>query len=183
MRNPTHTIDGDWFPRPLPRGVTVGERSHLASSYSCLHWSESAENRLAIGDDTGIYHPSFFELGPCAQVSIGSFSTMVGVIIRAEREVSIGNYVLIAHEVVITDCEHARRASVQRAATRLPPGNCEPRPVRIGNDVWIGMRAVILAGVTIGDGAIIGAGAVVSQHVPAHCIASGNPARIVRRSA
>jgi acetyltransferase-like isoleucine patch superfamily enzyme len=55
--------------------------------------------------------------------------------------------------------------------------------VRIGNDVWIGMRAVILAGVTIGDGAIVGAGAVVSQDVPAHCVASGNPACIVRGNA
>jgi acetyltransferase-like isoleucine patch superfamily enzyme len=115
-------------------------------------------------------------------VKIGSFCTLVGAIMRAEREISIGNYVFIAHEVVISDCEHAGRASVQARASRLPPGNCEPRPVCIGNDVWIGMRSIILAGVTIGDGAIVGAGAVVSDNVPAHCIASGNPARVVRRN-
>jgi acetyltransferase-like isoleucine patch superfamily enzyme len=180
MHKATHAIAGDWFPRELPTGFSVGERSFVVSSYTCLHWAEGDENGLSIGDDTGVYHGSFFELGPRAHVRIGSFCTLVGVIIRAEREISIGDYVFIAHEVVISDCEHAGRASVNRPATRLPPGNCEPRPVRIGNDVWIGMRSVILAGVTIGDGAIVGAGAVVSEDVPAHCIAFGNPARIAR---
>ncbi len=53
-------------------------------------------------------------------------------------------------------------------------------PVHIGNDVWIGGRAIILSGVTIGDGAVIGAGAVVARDVPAYGIAAGNPARVVR---
>lgn len=53
--------------------------------------------------------------------------------------------------------------------------------IRIGNDVWIGREAVILPGVTIGDGAIIGARAVVSRDVPAYSVVTGNPARIVKR--
>ena len=51
----------------------------------------------------------------------------------------------------------------------------------IGNDVWIGLRVTILPGVTIGDGAIIGAHAVVSRDVRPYAIAAGNPAREVRR--
>ena len=50
----------------------------------------------------------------------------------------------------------------------------------VGNDVWIGMKSVILPGVTIGDGAIVGAKAVVSQNVPAYAIVAGNPARVVK---
>lgn len=50
----------------------------------------------------------------------------------------------------------------------------------VGNDVWIGMRATVLPGVVIGDGAIIAAGAVVSRDVPPYAIVAGNPARIVR---
>lgn len=53
-------------------------------------------------------------------------------------------------------------------------------PIRIGNDVWIGARAMILSGVTIGDGAIIGAGAVVAKDVPPYAIVIGNPGRVVR---
>lgn len=51
----------------------------------------------------------------------------------------------------------------------------------VGNDVWIGREAKILPGVTIGDGAIIGAYAVVAKDVPAYCVAVGNPARVVKK--
>lgn len=51
----------------------------------------------------------------------------------------------------------------------------------IGNDVWIGQNATILPGVHIGDGAIIGAGSLVTRHVPPYTIAAGNPAREIRR--
>ncbi|KKJ78523.1 hypothetical protein WH95_03460 [Kiloniella litopenaei] len=50
----------------------------------------------------------------------------------------------------------------------------------IGNDVWIGARALILSGVTIGDGAIVGAGAVVSKDVPAYAIVVGNPSKVIK---
>ena len=54
-------------------------------------------------------------------------------------------------------------------------------PVKVGNDVWIGEYAVILAHVTeIGDGAVIGAGAIVNKNVPPYAVVVGNPARIVR---
>lgn len=51
----------------------------------------------------------------------------------------------------------------------------------IGNDVWIGREAKILPGVKVGDGAIIGAYAVVAKDVPAYCVAVGNPARVVKK--
>ncbi|HAK64112.1 MAG TPA: chloramphenicol acetyltransferase [Alphaproteobacteria bacterium] len=53
-------------------------------------------------------------------------------------------------------------------------------PVRIGNDVWIGARAIILSGVTIGDGAVIGAGSVVARDAPPYAIMAGNPAQVAR---
>lgn len=54
------------------------------------------------------------------------------------------------------------------------------KEIRIGKNVWIGARANILPGVTIGDGAVIGTGAVVTKDIPAHAIAVGNPARVIR---
>jgi acetyltransferase-like isoleucine patch superfamily enzyme len=53
-------------------------------------------------------------------------------------------------------------------------------PIRVGNDVYIGMRAIVLPGVTIGDRCIIGAGAVVSRSVPPNSVAAGIPARVIR---
>ena len=53
-------------------------------------------------------------------------------------------------------------------------------PVKIGNDVWIGFRATILSGVTIGDGAVIGAGSIVTRDVPAYSIVCGGPAKVTK---
>ncbi len=53
-------------------------------------------------------------------------------------------------------------------------------PVLIGNDVWIGMNAVIMDGITIGDGAVVGAGAIVTKDVPPYAIVAGIPARVIR---
>ena len=55
-----------------------------------------------------------------------------------------------------------------------------PQPAVIGNDVWIGSNSTILGGVRIGDGAVIGAGAVVTKDVPPYSIVAGNPARVVK---
>ena len=54
------------------------------------------------------------------------------------------------------------------------------KPVTIGNDVWIGMNAVLMDGITIGDGAVIGAGAIVTHDVPPYAVAMGVPARVTR---
>jgi acetyltransferase-like isoleucine patch superfamily enzyme len=53
-------------------------------------------------------------------------------------------------------------------------------PIRIGNDVWVGTRSIILSGVTLGDGCVIGAGAVVTKSVRPYAIVGGNPARLIR---
>ena len=57
----------------------------------------------------------------------------------------------------------------------------KPLPVKIGDDVWIGRRVIILPGVTIGDGCIIGAGAVITKDIPPYSVVVGVPAKVVRR--
>jgi acetyltransferase-like isoleucine patch superfamily enzyme len=65
-------------------------------------------------------------------------------------------------------------------AKRNAPDAVEKEPTVIGNDVFVGVGAIILGGVTVGDGAVIGAGAVVSKSVPPYAVVVGNPAQIVR---
>lgn len=86
--------------------------------------------------------------------------------------ITIGDNCLIGHNVVIATLNHDR--SVEKR------GDCIPSPVIIGNQVWIGANATILPGVTIGDRAIVAAGAVVTRDVPAYATVGGVPARILK---
>lgn len=102
--------------------------------------------------------------------------------------INIGNRVLISHAVNIFDnATHPIRASKrheqfkQIIATGHPQKiDLQERPVVIGADAWIGCMSVILPGITIGEGAIVGAGSVVTKDVPPYTIVAGNPARIIR---
>lgn len=76
-----------------------------------------------------------------------------------------------------------RRKALARSAMTLErrlESAGEARPVRIGRNVWIGFEAVILPGVTVGEGAVIGARSVVAENVPPFTIVAGNPGRVVR---
>lgn len=95
--------------------------------------------------------------------------------IHAAERVTIGSGTLIAWDVVILD--HDYHAVV--GADGIAGG---PAPVTIGANVWIGCRAIVLKGVTIGDGAVVAAGAVVTGDVPAGALVAGNPARVLRES-
>ena len=59
-------------------------------------------------------------------------------------------------------------------------GSMMPKPVKIGNKVWVGAHATILAGVTIGDNAVVAAGAVVTKNVPPNTVVAGVPARVIK---
>lgn len=102
----------------------------------------------------------------------------------------IGGFTSIANGVVLGGARHpmewvgmspvfyAGRDSVKAkfAEHKLMP----PAAVKIGHDVWIGRSAIVLAGVTVGDGAVVGAGSVVTKDVPPYAIVAGNPARLIR---
>lgn len=88
----------------------------------------------------------------------------------------IGNNVMMGPDVVILTHSH----NIDRVDVPMGQQGSWVRKVTIGNDVWIGMRSIIMPGITIGDGAIIGAGAVVTKDVPDYAVVGGVPARIIR---
>jgi len=96
------------------------------------------------------------------------------------NNITIGNGVLTGRWVTITDNGHGR--SCEMKSLIRPQKRCiySKGSVRIGDNVWIGDKATILPGVTIGDGCIIGANSVVTKDVPAYCVAGGNPAEIIK---
>lgn len=84
--------------------------------------------------------------------------------------------------MTITDNSHGE---TDYSSLNLPPGKrpiTSKGPVVIGNNVWIGDKATILPGVTIGDGSVIAANAVVTKDVPAFSVVAGNPAHVIRKN-
>jgi acetyltransferase-like isoleucine patch superfamily enzyme len=110
-------------------------------------------------------------------VSIGA-KTVLGqeCTISAYQHVSIGRECVIADRVMLIDFDHGM-VEVDRPIRHQ---GIYKRDVRVGNNVWIGYAASVLRGVTIGDNAVIGTGAVVTKDVPPNAIVGGVPARIIR---
>jgi acetyltransferase-like isoleucine patch superfamily enzyme len=86
--------------------------------------------------------------------------------------ITIGDDVLIGHNVVIATLNHSFDPERR--------GDLEPCPVKIGNKVWIGANATILPGVTVGEGAIVAAGAVVTKDVASLTVVGGVPAKVIK---
>lgn len=172
------TLEHDWFSRPVPENVSIGSDSWLYSSFSFLHYESRRPAGVRVGSNSGVYMGTFFDLGPEGEVEIGDFCTLVGPIISTNGRVVIGDYSFIAHEVVISDEQVAVPFGSRRSADDSPPPSAHP-VVSIGENVWIGTRAIVLAGADIGDGAVVGAASVVDGPVAPFAIVAGDPARQV----
>jgi acetyltransferase-like isoleucine patch superfamily enzyme len=169
-------LSHDWFPRQLPANVAIGPRSHLYSSFAFIHCHSHRPYAVRIGHDSGLYIGTYFDLGPRGQVEIGNYCTVVGAVIRTDRRVVVDDYAFVSHEVVIADTF----AAVSPRADIVIDEPGEPTiSVIVRRNAWVGTRAVLLGGADIGEGAIVGAAAVVDFAVPPYAIVAGNPARVV----
>lgn len=125
-----------------------------------------------VGEGVVVRPPFHCDYGYNIHLGAGVFMNFNCVILDVV-EVHIGDGTQIGPGVQILAADHPRDA--QARATGAEFG----RPVRIGRDVWIGGGAILLPGVTVGDGALIGAGSVVTRDVPAGATVVGNPARVL----
>ena len=129
------------------------------------------------GKNVNVERMAFFGSGK--NIELGSNS---GIGIRAqifgteEGEIIIGDNVMMAPDVVILAAEH-NHSDVN---TPMIQQGMYFSKVVIEDDVWIGIRSIILSGVTIGKGAIVGAGAVVTKDVPPYSIVVGVPAKVIK---
>jgi acetyltransferase-like isoleucine patch superfamily enzyme len=136
--------------------LVIGNQVTIDGKCSFMFAARFAENpTLAIGDNTGIGHACSFTVG---------------------ESIVIGRDCRIAGGVAMFDSPgHPLDPAKRRAG--LPANPDDVRPIRIGDNVWIGTGAVIFPGVTIGENSVVSAGAVVLNDVPANLLVAGNPAR------
>lgn len=150
--------------------LTVGDNSIL----DCKVLFESEKGEVSIGNNcyigsSSIICRSKIEFGNNVMIAMGSvfYDHDSHSINYKERENDI-NQQLIDHRNGKFFIENKSWTDVNSS------------PIRIGNNAWIGINCIILKGVTIGEGAIVGAGSVVTRDIPAWCIAAGNPAKVIK---
>lgn len=124
-----------------------------------------------VDESFAMFPPFYTDFGRNISVGKNVFIN-AGCNFQDQGGITVGDGALLGHRVILATLNHdfspARRGTVH------------PAPIVIGKKVWIGSGAIILQGVTIGDNAVIAAGAVVTKDVPANGIAAGIPARLVR---
>src|SRR5664279_835684 len=122
-----------------------------------------------IGDDTLVQSPFRCDYGYNIRIGRRSFINYGGILLDV-APISIGDEVLIATNVQILTATHPLDAPRRRAWWEFA------KPISIAGGVWIGSGAIILPGVSVGENAIVGAGAVVTKDVAANTVVVGNPA-------
>lgn len=150
-----------------PENITLGENFSGGDNISLWTW--------------GIYNENARD--QCPNLTIGDNVTITSnCVITCANKIVIGDGTLLGRGTFITDNSHGKNVDV--AELKIAPGNrtlYSKGSVIIGKNVWTGTNVCIMPGVTIGDGAIIGANSVVTHDVPAACIAAGAPAKIVKK--
>lgn len=118
-------------------------------------------------------------LAPDSIIKIGKDCGMSGAVICAKRSVQIGDRVQLGSGAMICDTDfHSMDFELRGGADDL--AQAAAKPVVIGDDCFIGARAIILKGVTVGPRSIVGAGSVVTKDVPPGAIVAGNPATVIK---
>jgi len=150
-------------PSAIKANITIGKNSHIAGNLTV--WANAG--KIEIGDSTFIGE---------------------GSRVFSAKHIRIGDRVQIAHGCNIFDNNIHSLNSVERHkeyVQNVTGGlvklfSLKEKDVVIENDAWLGASVIVLKGVTIGKGAIVGAGSVVTKDIPDHTIAVGNPARVIR---
>lgn len=147
------------------RHISIGDFTHLGNGCVLAAWEHTA--------DGGTHTP---EIRIGANCSIGEYNN-----ITATNQIAIGDNLLTGRWVTITDNSHGATDTESLQMAPLMRPIVSKGSVIIGKNVWIGDKATILPGVTIGDGVVIGANSVVTKDVPAYSVVAGNPARVVKQ--
>ena len=160
----------DWRLYGLPLISVKGRGSSIVIGRQWVACSDPKHNALGVSQRVILK-----TVGHGAMIVIGDDVGMSGCTITAGTSVTIGNHVLLGSGCLITDSDlHPVDPEERRAGY-----GGTSRPIVIEDDVFIGARAIILKGVTIGKGSVVGAGAVVAKSVPPYSVVVGNPANVV----
>jgi acetyltransferase-like isoleucine patch superfamily enzyme len=190
MNEPLRRLEHDWYPGVIPANVALGPDVYVDTSYAFGAFHSRREAGLAVGAAAGIYDRTNFFVGPAGQVVVGPYTCLNATTVVCNDRVVIGAHCFLAWGVVLTDSWPgpgvplaARRAALRAAAAdprRHFPRVSTPRPIVLGDNVWVGFDSVILPGVSLGQGCVVGCKTVVAADIPPYAVVVGTPPRVVR---
>lgn len=178
----TGYVDGE-----LPVNVQLGENTLITGPSAFKRFHSRLASGLVVGSNSTLDGVQF-AAGEEGTISVGSYCYLTHVVLLAELEIVLGDYVVIGWNATIADSDFhpiapALRIQDARALSPLATGQSRPAVERqrvvVEDDVWIGPNATILKGVTIGRGAFVEPGTVVTRDVRPGSHVRGNPAREV----
>lgn len=185
-------IPHDWFDGRVPDSVDIHDEAYVESAFSFAECRARAAHAVRIARGAHLYSSTIFDVGERGQVEIGECSMLNGARLICEERIAIGAFATISWNVMFLDSYRvpvdpdARRALLKSAGHTgyLPRDPAAPsQPIILHDNVWIGFDVCVLPGVTIGEGAVVGARSVVVHDVAPYFVVAGNPARPIRELA
>lgn len=154
----------------IPGALEFGKR------YAQCNYRESL---LKLGDSSKLVVSGHFTFYTGCQICVNQDAVLdLGSgYINADTKIDCFNHIIIGNDVAIAEGVLIRDSDNHRI---VPGDSPVSQPIRIGDHVWIGLRAIILKGVTIGTGSIVAAGALVTRDVPENCLVGGVPAKVIK---
>ncbi len=156
-------VEADWWPEPIPGNVEFGDGFYCETAQIFRKLRSKEPRAVIIGNHVSCYAGCSFAIGENGHCTIGDFTLLNGALIMAEEKI-----------------ENAQ-ALAPYFKNRPARPKLKTAPVKISDNVWIGMNAVILKGVTIGENSVVAAGSVVTKSVQPNTVVAGNPAVVVKR--
>jgi len=184
------SLPWDWYNGRIPDNVMIDETAYIETSFSFSLYRSREPVGVSIGRGGATYLGTMFDVGPTGRVILEPFALVHGARFICDSTITIGEYALISWNVVLMDSYRLsrdlaqRRLQLERAASggnRVIDNEGPSRRIVIGRNVWISFDSCVLPGVTIGEGAVVGARSVVTEDVPPYTVVAGNPARIIRQ--
>lgn len=183
-------VPGDWYSGEIPSNVEFGDGFWLETAQVFRFCKSNQTPAVRFGNFCSVYAGCSFAVKESGRCTIGDYTLMNGALVMCEEEIIIGNYCLISWNVGIADSDFHPLDPISRKRDCMglnpytsmgPRPKIPTKPVKVGDNVWIGMNAIVLKGVTIGENSVVGAGAVITRDVPPNVIVAGNPAKVVRQ--
>lgn len=164
----------DWVSTRVYRFTNAYALNYLISYVPFVrfrHWYYRRIAGVQIGADSVLWMGCKFHGDRISGINIGRRCSIPAAFFVASAPITIGDYVVFGHHVSLYTVDHDPDD---------PAFSMRSAPITIHDRAWVGSQAIILKGVTIGEGAVVAAGSVVTKDVPPYTIVGGNPARVIR---